>query len=148
VPGPSSSCVPWSNTPPGVTCCSPSGAAATMAFGRDDSLGTRNDLLFVAASPRPTCSRAYASPTASPPPSQGSLPTWAGSPLAGRDSHPLDDERNFIASSHPRLPSDQPCLVAPSRVVDRLGRRIEGPGIARGPSIRPFGATRGERSEA
>ena len=51
-------------------------------------------------------------PTALPPPAQGSLPTRAGSPLVGRVSHPLDDERNFIESSHPRLPSDQPCLVA------------------------------------
>jgi hypothetical protein len=41
--------------------------------------------------PRPAHSRAYASPSASPRPSQGSLPIRAGSPLIGRVSHPLDD---------------------------------------------------------
>ena len=39
----------------------------------------------------------------------------AGSPLIGRVSHRLDDARNFIESSHSRLLSDQPCLVASMR---------------------------------
>ena len=36
----------------------------------------------------------------------------AGSPLAGRVSHPLDDEQGFMKSSHTPFPLDQPCLVA------------------------------------
>jgi hypothetical protein len=56
--------------------------------------------------------RAYASPVPLPEPSQGSLPAWAGSPLAGRNSHPLDDERSFTEASHPPILFDQPCLVA------------------------------------
>jgi hypothetical protein len=47
-----------------------------------------------------------------PRPSPGSLPARAGSPLAGRDSHPLDDKRNFMESSHPPIPIDQQSLVA------------------------------------
>jgi hypothetical protein len=35
-----------------------------------------------------------------------------GSPLAGRVSHPLDDKRSFMESSHPPFPFDQQCLVA------------------------------------
>ncbi len=38
---------------------------------------------------------------------------YAGSPLAGRDLHPLDGKRNFMESSqHPPIPIDQQCLVA------------------------------------
>jgi len=51
VPGPSSSCVPWSNTPPGVARCSPSCAAATVAFRPHKALGTRNEIVFEAACP-------------------------------------------------------------------------------------------------
>ena len=54
----------------------------------------------MAAFPRPTRSRAYASPAALPHPSQGSLPVGAASPFAGRASHPLDDKPNFMGSSH------------------------------------------------
>ena len=36
----------------------------------------------------------------------------AGSPLAGRVSHPLDDIQGFMESSHTPFPLDQPCLVA------------------------------------
>ena len=45
-------------------------------------------------------------------PSQGSLPTRAGSPLVGRVSHPLDDLRSFMKSSHTSILLDQPFLVA------------------------------------
>ena len=38
----------------------------------------------------------------------------AGSPLAGRDSHPLDDIQGFMESSHTPILLDQPCLVAPN----------------------------------
>ena len=36
----------------------------------------------------------------------------AGSPFAGRVSHPLDDKQGFMGSSHSPFPLDQPCLVA------------------------------------
>ena len=36
----------------------------------------------------------------------------AGSPLAGRVSHPLDDTQSFMKVSPPPIPFDQPCLVA------------------------------------
>ena len=68
---------------------------------------------FVATYPRPTRSCTYASPDPLPSPAQGSLPARAGSPLAGRDSHPLDDEQGFMKSSHTPFLLDQPCLVAP-----------------------------------
>src|SRR6516225_8403678 len=45
-------------------------------------------------------------------PSQGLLPARAGSPLAGRVSHPLDDVQSFMKVSPPPIPFDQPCLVA------------------------------------
>ncbi len=65
-------------------------------------------MIFVATYPRPTRSRAYASPAPLPKPSPGSLPARAGSPLAGRNSHPLDDKRKFhggIATSYPLRPA-------------------------------------------
>ena len=68
---------------------------------------------FGATYPRPTRSRTYASPDPLPVPAQGSLPARAGSPLAGRDLHPLDDEQGFMKSSHTSFLLDQPCLVAP-----------------------------------
>jgi len=40
------------------------------------------------------------------------LPARAGSPLAGRVSHPLDDVQSFMKVSPPPIPFDQPCLVA------------------------------------
>lgn len=54
---------------------------AALAFKQIDALGTQNDLVFVAASPRPTRSHAYASPAASPLPSQGLLPAGRAHPL-------------------------------------------------------------------
>jgi hypothetical protein len=72
---------------------------AVIAFTRNRTLGIRNGIIFGATYPRPTRSRAYASPAPLPRPSQGSLPARAGSPLAGRNSRPLDDERNFMESS-------------------------------------------------
>jgi hypothetical protein len=71
-----------------------------IAFTKFRALGIRKVIVFEAATPRLTRSRAYASPASLPRPSQGSLPTRAGSPLVGRDSHPLDDERSFKETSH------------------------------------------------
>ncbi len=57
--------------------------------------------------------RAYASPASSPRPSQGSLLARAGSPLAGRVSHPLDDKSKFHGViAIPPIPIDQQRLVA------------------------------------
>src|SRR5688500_68902 len=71
------------------------------------------NLGFEAAFLRPARSHAYASPTPSLGPAQGLLPARAGSPLAGRDSHPLDNRQSFMKASHPPIPIDPHCLVAP-----------------------------------
>jgi len=63
-------------------------------------LGHPELMHFVAIPTRPTRSRAYASAVSLPWPPQGSLPTWWGFTLVGRDSHPLDDKLNFRDSSH------------------------------------------------
>ena len=98
-----------------------------IAFREFNALGTRNGIVFVATNPRPTRSRAYASPAPLPVPSQGSLPTRAGSPLAGRDSHPLDENRRFMESSHPPFPFDPQSLVA---------LKVLGAGVALEPIVR------------
>ena len=114
VPGPSSSCVPWSNTPPDTLPSSPKKLSPGMvvAFRENRTLGIREGRGFGAAFPWPTCSHAYASPTPFLRPSPGSLPAWAGSPLARRALHPLDDAQSFMKASPPPIPFDQPCLVA------------------------------------
>ena len=66
-----------------------------IAFTENRTLGIRNGIVFEATYPRPTRSRAYASPASLPRPSPGSLPARAGSPLAGRALHPLDDDSKF-----------------------------------------------------
>ena len=110
VPGPSSSCAPWSNTPPDTTPPCPYSSSrrnhgeVVVAFRENRTLGIRDDIAFEAAVPRLTRSRAYASPISLPGPAPGSLPARAGSPLAGRDSHPLDDKRSFMESSQPSIP--------------------------------------------
>src|SRR5216684_5361818 len=76
------------------------------------TLGIREDIGFGAAVPRPARSSAYASPAVSPRPAQGWLPAWAGSPLAGQDSHLLDDKQSFMKASHPPIPFDPQGLVA------------------------------------
>ncbi len=70
-----------------------------IAFRKFRSLGIRKVIVFGATYPRPTRSRAYASPISLPRPSPGSLPARAGSPLAGQISHLLDSKRNFMESS-------------------------------------------------
>ncbi len=70
-----------------------------IAFTQNRTLGIRNDIAFEATYPRPTRSRAYASPISLPRPSPGSLPARAGSPLAGQVSHLRDNKRNFMESS-------------------------------------------------
>ncbi len=65
-----------------------------------------------AAVPRPARSHAYASPTLFPRSAPGLLPARAGSPLAGRDAHPLDDTRSFVVASPLPVPFDPQGLVA------------------------------------
>ena len=52
----------------------------TLAFRAVEPLGTRNNRIFEAGTTRLTRSRAYASPVASPRPSQGSLPAGRAHP--------------------------------------------------------------------
>jgi hypothetical protein len=113
VTGPSSSYVPWSNTPPDTIPSSPTHAGVAVAFeviqhsrhpGRLEVSGPHT--------PWPARSHVYASPRPFLTPSQGLLPARAGSPLAGQDSHLLDDTQSFMESSHPPIPFDQHCLVA------------------------------------
>ena len=70
-----------------------------IAFAKNRTLGIRNAIVFEATNPRPTRSRAYASPISLPRPSPGSLPARAGSPLAGQVSHLRDDKSNFMETS-------------------------------------------------
>ena len=119
VTGPSSSCAPWSNTPPDMTSPRPyfssrrSTERPSSPSGNRGTLGIRNNETFEAATPRLTRSHAYASPASLPRPSPGSLPARAGSPLAGRDSHPLDDTSKFHrVIAVPPFPFDQQSLVA------------------------------------
>ena len=91
---------------------------AVVAFRGNRTLGIRVGIAFEAATPRLTRSRAYASPAPLPGPAQGSLPTRAGSPLAGRDSHPLDDKRSFMEPSQPSnslRPAEPGRTESPSR---------------------------------
>jgi hypothetical protein len=66
---------------------------------------------FGAAFPWPARSHAYASPMPFLTPSQGWLPARAGSPLAGRVSHPQDDEQHFMEDVRPPIPIDPQGLV-------------------------------------
>jgi hypothetical protein len=113
VTGPSSSCVLWSNTPPDTRPSSPiCRRGALLPSMESSTLGIRKDIGFGAAVPRPARSSAYASPAVSPRPAQGGLPARAGSPLAGQDSHLLDDKQSFMKASHPPIPFDPQGLVA------------------------------------
>jgi len=83
-----------------------------------------DDIAFGAATPRPTRSRAYASPASLPGPAQASLPARAGSLLAGRVSHPLDDKRSFMEPSHP---SNSLRPAGPGRTVMLVRRGVVAP---------------------
>ncbi len=91
---------------------------AVIAFTEFRTLGIRNVIVFEAATPGLTRSRASASPIPLPRPSPGSLPARAGSPLAGRDLHPLDDESKFHGViAIPPIPIDQQSLVALNSLI-------------------------------
>ena len=91
-----------------LPCC----RRTAVAFEKIDPLGTRDEIVFVAAFLRPTRSRAYASPDALPRPAQGSLPAGRAHPSPGGDRTRWT--MNRISQDHRiSLPSDQPRLVAP-----------------------------------
>ena len=124
ISGPSSSCVPWSKTPPGAALPSPNGGGAAAAFRRSNALGTRKVMGFVAAWPTAHTLAGGRVPThrRTMHPSQGAgnaarLSSGPGGLTldrvgTGRVSHPLDDIQGFLGSSHASILPDQPCLVA------------------------------------
>src|SRR6266568_4666937 len=127
VTGPSSSCVLWSNTPPDTFPSSPvCRRGALLPSMESSTLGIRKDIGFGAAVPRPARSSAYASPAVSPRPAQGWLPARAGSPLAGQDSHLLDDKQSFMKASHPPIPFDPQGLVALDLISNESTQRENG----------------------
>ena len=113
VPGPSSSYVPWSHTPPETLLASPAtrrgrcGLHVMQPSGHPGSVEVSGP-----QAPWPARSPADASPRPFLAPSPGWRPAWAGSPFAGRALHPLDDRQSFMQVSYPPMPFDQPCLVA------------------------------------
>jgi hypothetical protein len=113
VPGPSSSYVPWSYTPPDTGLSSPAVRRDRCSLQVIQHPGHPGRLEVSGPhAPWPARSHTYASPRSFLAPSQGLLPARAGSPLAGRVSHPLDDAQSFMKASYPPIPFDQPCLVA------------------------------------
>jgi len=98
--------------PAGRDSPSPDFARGAVVFGPFNTLDTRDEISFVAAFPTAHALarlRIAGRVTAT----VARLATgWAGSPFAGRVSHPLDDVPQFIRFSSISLLSDQPCLVA------------------------------------
>ena len=119
VTGPSSSYVPWCNTSPDSTPPSPLlfeklSGEIDIAFTKFRTLGIRNGYSFRSHVPTAhtlACLR-FADPVTE---IVARLTTGSGStrrrrllPLAGRDSHPLDDKSKFqgdITSSYPNRPA-------------------------------------------
>jgi hypothetical protein len=85
--------------PAGCDLPSPYSGKPAVAFGSCNALGTRDDIVFVAAFPT-AHSLARLRIAGRVAATVARLATgWAGSPFAGRGLHPLDDEPNFIRSS-------------------------------------------------
>jgi hypothetical protein len=113
VTGPSASSVLWSKHPAGYhPPPRPSVAGEHCGLRVFQHARHPESRGFGAAVPRPARSPAYTSPMALRPPSQGWLPARAGSPLAGRVLHPLDDEQHFMEDVRPPIPIDPQGLVA------------------------------------
>ena len=114
VTGPSLSYVLWSNTPPDTILSLPTNSRRRLLLpsGKTGPSASGKPIGFGAAVPRPARLHAYASPDLFPRPAPGLLPARAGSPLAGRDLHPLDDKQSFMETSHPPIPFDPQGLVA------------------------------------
>ena len=98
--------------PAGCDHPSPVLGEVAVAFRRVNTLGTRKHVSFVATYPRPTRSRAYASPNPLPSPAQGSLPAGRAHPWPG--GFRTRWMTNKVSWGHRILhsPLDQPCLVA------------------------------------
>ena len=98
--------------PAGCDHPSPVLGEVAVAFRRVNTLGTRKHVSFVATYPRPTRSRAYASPNPLPSPAQGSLPAGRAHPSPG--GFRTRWMTNKVSWGHRILhsPLDQPCLVA------------------------------------
>ena len=124
VPGPSCSCVPWSSTPPGATAPRPLSVRSLLPSGSLTPWAPGSQIHFVAAQPTAHM-LAYLRIAESVTLPGARLATGrAGSPLAGRVSHPLDDEQGFMKSSHTPILLDQPCLVAlKTEITGYLARR-------------------------
>ena len=124
MPRPSSSCVPWSSTPPGAYRPSPISRCGRCCLQARQCLGHPETYFFRGYLPTAhslACLRIAESVTVS----GARLATGrAGSPFAGRVSHPLDDKRGFMKSSHTPFPLDQPCLVALSVSLMSVVRRV------------------------
>jgi len=118
--------VPWSYTPPNTIPPRPTYGEVVVAFRHFSTLGIRDEIDFEAANPTAhtlACLR-FAGLVAE---TVARLATGSGGlPLAGRVSHPLDDKRSFMKSSHPPFPFDQQCLVALKRlsVLDLFNRLV------------------------
>ena len=126
VPGPSSSCVPCSTTPPGAYRPSPISRCGRCCLQAISYLGHTETYFFRGYLPTAhslACLRFAESVTVS----GARLATGrAGSPFAGRVSHPLDDKQGFMGSSHTPFPLDQPCLVALTLALIRHAARMRG----------------------
>ena len=132
VTGPSSSNVPCSNTTPGAPPPSPiARSASLLPSGNGNPWAPGINNISWLDITRPARSRAYASTAPLPWPLQGSLPTWLGSALVRRDSHPLDNSsefheimaRSFLTSrawSQPRLLFDRRRSPSPP-ALDAVG---------------------------
>ena len=83
VPGPSSSCVPWSKTPPGATAPRPLSVRSPSSSGKAKPWTPGTLIISWLFHPRPSRSRTYASPNPLPFPAQGSLPTGRAHPWSG-----------------------------------------------------------------
>jgi hypothetical protein len=106
VPGPSSSYVPWSHPPPETPLSSPTARRGRCGLQGIPHPGPPGSVEVAGPhAPWPTRAHASASPRPLLAPAQGGLPARAGSPLAGRDSHPLDDRRSFLKVSSLHSPS-------------------------------------------
>ena len=91
--------------PAGCGTCSPMAQGPPWPSGCIKPWAPRKNVVSWLQFLRPTRSRTYASASALPRSPQGSLPAWAGWPLTGRGSYPLDDEQGFMTSS---IPLDRP----------------------------------------
>ena len=110
---PSSSYVLWSNTPPDTAPSSPNSCRGPLLPSiYSSTLGIREDDRFRGRNPTArtfACLRIADAISGT----VARLATgWAGSPLAGRDSHPLDDRQSFMEDSRPPIPIDPQGLVA------------------------------------